>query len=260
MSNRRSLALALTLGLGVAGTAGAQSTGTIGMGGAGIAMPDPLLTGRENPAFLGVVSGRGFRMHLIDFGLEVGNSSFSLADYTEYNGKALTEQDEDDILAKMGDEGLQLAAAAEAGPTFAMGPVAVGARGVGYGGGSIPREVLELVFDGNTVGETVDFTNASGGGWAAAEFHAAYGRAIPVDAIGGETTVGVRGRYLQGLAYASVIEASGQIVTEIDSLYGGVRWRCSRPPVDRATRSTWAWPTIAARGTSASGSRAPWPG
>ncbi len=213
-------AIGATLATGAADPAHAAGTHAQGMGGAAIAVPDPVLSGRDNPAFLGVAGSRGFRMTMFDVGLALGNSAFSLDDYTTYNGATLTEEDEDVILDSVGDEGWTLGALAEgSGPTVAFGSIAFGARAIGYGGGRIPREVLELVFDGNVLGESVDFSSATGGGWAAAEVHVATGFDLG-HRYGGSTGVGVRARYLRGLWFAGVIHSEGRITTAVDSLYG----------------------------------------
>lgn len=212
------LGLATVLSTGEARAAGGARA--LGLGEAVIAVPDPMLLGRDNPAFLGVASQRGFRFSLFDIGAEAGNNSFSFGDYTRWNGAALTEADEDEILSRVNGELSASGRGIGYGPAFAYGPVAITARGVGRGGGRIPEAVLEVVFDGNTTEPVTDFSSAGGGGWAAAEVGAAYGHSLGDVIAGGETMVGLRASYLRGIAYAGVTHAEGQLVTLPDTLYG----------------------------------------
>lgn len=199
----------------------ADGTHSLGMGEASIAVPDPSLLGRDNPAFLGVVRDRGFRMGLVDLGVQTGNTAFGLSDYNKYNGATLTEDDEDAILELIGEDGWYVSGrAVGGGPSFGYGPVSVSFRGVGAGGGRIPREVLEIIFDGNQVNQTVDFSSAGGEGWAAAEGAVAFGYGLDDRIPGGETAVGGKLRILRGLAFAGILHSSGQLVTSPDTLYG----------------------------------------
>jgi hypothetical protein len=209
--------------LGGSDALAAGSARSLGMGESSIAIPDPMLLGRDNPAFLGVASHRGLRLSLFDVGAELGNNAFSVGDYTRWNGATLTEADEDEILSRVDGEWSVAGRAIGYGPAFAYGPVAITMRGVGRGGGRIPESVLEVVFDGNTIEEVTDFSAAGGGGWAAAEIGAAYGHSLGGVLAGGETSIGIRASYLYGLYYAGVIHAEGQLVTLPDTLYGSAR-------------------------------------
>ncbi len=204
----------------VASGAEASSRST-GMGGARIAVPDPALLGRDNPAVLGVMAPRGFRLNVFDISATGGNSAFGVQDYVRYNGAVLTEADEDEILSRLGDGGLEISGGARGyGPGFGFGPFAFSARAIGAAGGRVPKSVLELVFDGNSLDEPADFSAAAGGGWAAIEGALAYGHPLDDLITGGETTAGLRARYLYGLYVAQVTHASGRVVTTIDTLYG----------------------------------------
>jgi hypothetical protein len=199
----------------------AGGTHSLGMGEVSIAVPDPALLGRDNPAFLGVARDRGFRLGLMDIGVQTGNTAFGLSDYNKYNGAALTEADEDAILDLIGEDGWYVSGrAVGGGPSFAYGPLAVSFRGIGSGGGRIPREVLEVIFDGNPVDETVDFSSAGGEGWAAVEGSVGFGYGLGDQIPGGETAVGGKIRVLRGLAFAGILHSEGRLVTSPDTLYG----------------------------------------
>lgn len=194
----------------------------LGLGGTVIAVPDPSLVGRDNPAVLGIVWARGVRLSLFDADVALGNGSFSLSDYQTYNGAVLTEEDEQEILSKVGPGGLEFGGAVSGhGPTLAVSGFALGARGVGSGGGAIPRDVLELIFNGNAIGETVDLNQTNGGGWAGVEVSGSTGFSLGDRFLTGETTVGIKARYIKGLYHAGVRNAQGAIVTQADSLFGG---------------------------------------
>jgi hypothetical protein len=195
----------------------------MGLGECAIAMPDPALVGRDNPAFLGVARERGLRVSLFDVALAAGNDAFSLTDYSTYNGATLSEDDEDDLMAKLGDDGLVVGGAGVGyGPSFAWRALAITTRASGGGGGRIPRAVFDLVLDGNTVDETVDFSEATGEAWAAAEVGFAMGMAIGGIA-GGESSIGARTRAVRGFYYAGVRSAEGRLVTLPDTLIGSAR-------------------------------------
>ncbi len=192
-----------------------------GMGGACVAVPDPALLGRDNPATLGIADNRGFRLNLFGAAVELGNSAYGIADYNRYNGATWSEADKAEILARLGDDGLELSGLGRGfGPGLGVGPVAVSMGAVGMAGGRIPAGVLELLLEGNPVDEAVLFDGAAGGGWAAIEGAVACGLSIGERVAGGETTVGLRARYLHGLYAAGVTHASGRVVTTTDTLYG----------------------------------------
>ncbi len=171
-----------------------------------------------NPANLALSSGNNFSFELFSVGADISNNSFSLSDYNSYNGEYLTEADKNDILSKIPENGLQ--GSGETGISalsFSRGQIAFGITGHADGKASIDKKILELVFNGNTIGDTMDISNAYGTGIARMDFNLSYARELK--RLGwGVVNWGINLKYIYGLRYANVEEASAYVATTLSGI------------------------------------------
>ena len=145
---------------------------------------------------------------------QLNNNSFSLSDYNKYNGAHLSQADKDDILSKVPEAGLRGNAESGASAlTVSTGSFAFGVTAVGDGRISLDKQVLELMLNGNVPGQTIDVTDAFGDGVAYADFNLSYGAKL-TSASWGDINWGANVKYIYGIAYANVEDASASAVTE----------------------------------------------
>ena len=145
---------------------------------------------------------------------QLNNNSFSLSDYNNYNGEHWSQADKDDILSKVPETGL--CGNAESGASalaVSTGSFALGVTAVGDGRISLDKQVLELMLNGNVPGQTINVSDAFGGGTAHADFNLSYGAKL-MTASWGEVNWGANIKYIYGIAYANVEDANASAVTE----------------------------------------------
>ncbi len=177
-----------------------------------------------NPALLALFPER--RVELFSLRAGLGNDSFTLREYAQLNGSAWDEEDKQSILSAIEDETVELAGEASvraAGVSF--GPWAVATETRGASRMAVPKQLLELMLYGNTVGETFDVDGSSAEGAAFTELRVSL--ALPAAGILGRAAaplgdwcVGVSAKMLKGWAYGRLLEAEGGVTTTVERLYG----------------------------------------
>ena len=171
-----------------------------------------------NPANLGLPDKPGTQLQLFAFGSTLNNNSFSMSDYEEYNGAYLSESDKRKILSKIPSEGLEFRGnSAASALAFTYGPLAVSTTVEAAGTGTLSKDVVDLAFFGNKIGETVSIDNADAEGLAHGDLNLAYGRRIK-SYDWGDIAAGVNLKYIYGIACIDVSESSGSATTEIDGI------------------------------------------
>jgi len=166
-----------------------------------------------NPANLGLSDRPRFQLQLLSAGSSINNNAFSLDDYTRYNGEDLSEADRRDILAMIPSEGWEFrGTVAAATLSLAAGPLVLSATGEGAATGTLPREIVELVFFGNTMGETVTAGLAEGEAVAHADINLAYGYRFG-EYGWGELAVGINLKYIYGIAWFDVGRSETSLTT-----------------------------------------------
>lgn len=217
--NKRLVLLVLILAVVTGKAQGVVDARSLGMAGSNLAITEGAESINGNPATLARKSNFSFELHLFSLHLMAANNSFSLKDYDRYltTGDSLTRQDISDILAKIPDSGLRTDAIFGA-KTFGFytRPFALSVTGMGGGFGVIPKAAAEIPFNGNKNVESYSFDDLDGLGWAAASLNLGLG--IPLTKYVKDRfdffSVGVAFRYIVGLQYAEVMNASGNLVTE----------------------------------------------
>jgi len=167
------------------------------------------------------------RLELLGLSGGFGNSSFSMRDYGRYNGSTWDQGDKDEILAAIDGDGLRFRGTARAGamgfslPGFAF---STGTRAASSA--AIPKPAIDLLLNGNTVGETFSLEGAEGEAIAFTEFRLSYARRIEdlVPALAERMVgwcVGASAKLYQGWAYGELLEATGGVTTTTDVITGG---------------------------------------
>jgi hypothetical protein len=166
-----------------------------------------------NPANLAFDDNDSWSLEFFSAGLEMSNNSFSFKDYNTYNGAHLSQSDKDDILSKIPDAGLEGAVQTGASALcMSFGNFAFGVTGNGDGSVNLDKKLVELMFNGNAIGDTVNVTDAFGTGVAHVDFNLSYGAKL-MQTKWGVVNWGVNFKYIMGVAYADVEEAEGVLIT-----------------------------------------------
>ncbi|MCB1184516.1 hypothetical protein KDM41_13890 [bacterium] len=223
--DRRRLGIALVVtGLSLAGlliAATAEAQGVVrawGMGGAGTATARGLEAVGYNPANLAF--SEGTTVGLAAAAADVHNNALSLDRYNEITGQYLDSTEKARLLDDIPASGLQLDADLSASALgFQTGPFAVSFSGLGAGQGNLDRDYFDLVLNGNQLGETVDFSNTWGEGYAVGSAAVSYGLMLREGATT-RLSAGVNARYLHGIYEMHVTDAYGTLTTGLNDIAG----------------------------------------
>ena len=219
------LALAAVIGLSFStadkllyGQSGISNARSVAMGGAYTAIARGVESPSWNPANLGLSGKNKYHFNLVSVGLGLNNNSFDKNHYDLYNGKSLTSEDKQNILASIPAEGLRFDLGTEVQAMgLAFGPLAFNASGFAVSDLSFSKEILDLVLNGNEFGRVYNIGDTGGEGWAASSFGVSLGMPIIKNA-NFEFAVGGSIKYLRGFAYAKVKEATTTMSTDFDGL------------------------------------------
>lgn len=176
-----------------------------------------------NPATLAQIRDFNFELHLVSAHFMVNNNSYSLNEYNKYftDGDSLTSEDIEDLLSTIPEKGLKgnfnLGAKTL---SFYARPFSITLGGVGNGFLNIPKDVFNFPFQGNTVVRQHSFDNMEGEAWSAGLVEFAIGLPITqwTPSQFDFASVGLSARYLVGIEYANIENASGSIFTTDDYL------------------------------------------
>lgn len=184
-----------------------------GMAGAYTGLASGVAAAYYNPANLGLASHRQSELSLAGMGLNVSNNSFTLEDYNKYTGATLSTSDKQDILDKVPVDGLILSADAEVSASgFSQGQFALTFTARGAGEANLGYDLLDVLLNGNTLGDTVSLNGMYGSGWS--YLSASFSFGAPVYTLGTrQLALGATFHYLRGLYYGEVTRAEGGAVT-----------------------------------------------
>jgi len=211
---RALLALGLVVSLAFTANAeGISSARSVALGSGGICLAKGIDASRFNPANLGFSSYRVRGMELVGFGADISNNSFTLSDYNKYTGAILTDEDKEYILEKVADEGLKLNVDAEATAlAVSLGSVVFGVSGNGIADVNLNKDILELILNGNTFGDTIEITGSYSEAVAYGSAFISIGRPIYKSASR-EVAVGATIRYLYGFGVERIVKLEGLAAT-----------------------------------------------
>ncbi len=203
----------VTLLSGVALAAGQSSARSMGMAGAYMSLASGVDAARYNPANLGFRQYRQNGLELVGMGVNIANNSISLGDYNRYTGTILTDADKQELLDKVPSSGLNLIADMEASAlSFAYDSWVFSVRGVGIADVNLSKDIVELVFNGNTFGQTIDLTGSYSDAVAYVSTGLSYGRLI-TEIDHRPLAVGGTFKYIKGIAVEEIRELTGGVTT-----------------------------------------------
>lgn len=198
---------------------GMSNPRSVAMGGAYTALARGVDAPAWNPANLALKSTKKYDFNLISFGFGFHNNSFNKSHYDLYNGSYLTEQDKQDILASIPAEGLRGNFDTEV-QAFGLcfGNVALTASALGSSDFLLSKDIADLVLNGNQLDRVYEIGATDGEGYGVSSVALSVG--IPVSQ---KFAIGVSAKYLRGLVYGKVVQASSASYTDIDGLHGSGR-------------------------------------
>ncbi|RMF62829.1 MAG: hypothetical protein D6743_11655 [Calditrichaeota bacterium] len=213
----------------VSAQSGISNARSVAMSGAFTGLARGVEAPAWNPANLALTARRKYHLNLFSFGVGFHNNSFSKKQYDLYNGAFLTEQDKLDILASIPSDGLRVDLGTEVQAMgISIGNFALTASALGASDFSLSKDIVDLILMGNDLNRTYDVGATSGQGFGVSSF--AFSFALPVKLAGFHRfAFGASGKYLLGLVYGEVKEASSSVSTDIDGVHGN-----GRVVIDRA--------------------------
>lgn len=190
------------------------------MGGSITSLAKGVDAARCNPALLGLVAHQQRGVELFGLGADIHNNALTLDDYNTYNGEYLTAQDKQDILAKVPTEGLKAALNVDASAlSIALGSAVISVEGVADADLNVSKDIVELMFNGNTIADTIDLDGSFSDAVGYVAVGLSYGR--PVYTLGTrQVSVGATVKYVRGLGIEQMIEHTGSLSTEATGFAG----------------------------------------
>lgn len=189
-----------------------------GMGGAGTAASRGLEAVAYNPANLAF--SHGTTVGLAAAAVDVQNNAISLDRYNAITGQYLDSADKAQLLGDIPEGGMRLDADVDASAFgFQTGSFALSFNGTGAGRGNLDKDYFDLILNGNQLGQTLDFSNTWGDGYAVGSAAVSYGLVLARGA-GSQLSVGANARYLQGIYETHVDEAYGTLTTDLSQIAG----------------------------------------
>ena len=215
-----SLVVALLVSFSSAIAGDLSSARSLAMAGSMTAMATGVESARFNPANLGLTSSGRMQLEIATLGLNLSNNSFTLDDYNTYTGATLSESDKATILGKIPKEGLNIKADAEASAmSLSLGRFVFSVSGVGAADANLNREIVELMFNGNTFADSVIATGSYADGIAYGQAGLSYGRLLYK--LGErELAVGATAKYIRGIGYEEVIKLEALASTQANGFQG----------------------------------------
>lgn len=189
-----------------------------GMGGTGVATARGLDAVSYNPANLAFSDG--FSIGLAAAAIDVHNNAISLDRYNEITGSYLDTADKEQLLGDIPDSGFKLDGNVEAS-VFGLqtGSFALTFNALGAGSGNLDKDYFDLVLFGNELGESVDFSNTEGEGYALGSAALSYGGVLRTGEQS-RLSYGLSAKYLYGVYEMHVENAYGNMQTTMDEISG----------------------------------------
>jgi hypothetical protein len=216
------LALWLSPSIGVTG--GLSSARSVAMAGAYTGLAAGVDAARYNPANLGLSEYRQYTIEIVGAGANVSNNSFTLGEYNRYSGAILSDADKRDILSKVPQDGLNVAADIEASVlSVSRGPFAFSIEAVGLADVNVSKDIIDLILNGNSFRDTISVAGTYSDAVAYLGFGLSYGREV-YTAGTRELAVGATLKYLRGLGVERAVDMEGLIATHTTGLEGDGRF------------------------------------
>lgn len=192
---------------------GLSSAQAVAMGGSFMGLAKGVYAPLYNPANIGLSDYRQFGIEVAGVGARISNNSFSLADYNNYSGAVLNEDDKSAILGKIPSDGLKINADIEARAlALSLGSVVFSMSGNAATEVNLGKDALELFLRGNGLNDTFSLDGMYSEAIAYATAGISYGASIYKLGTR-QLAVGASYRYIRGIAYEKVTELRGGVMT-----------------------------------------------
>lgn len=173
-----------------------------------------------NPANLGIPDN-DMTFNLIQISSDVRNNAFDLGYYNDLMGKYLNEDDEQEFLDKIPDDGLSLNVNAGVHLPFSLSiwKFGMAINTVAHSSVNLSKEYFKIALTGNEIGETYTFEDNQGSAVAFAEIQLGYGDRIPMEKISSSFADlppiygGVSLGLIHGLAYGEILDFTTEFST-----------------------------------------------
>ena len=170
----------------------------------------------QNPATIALRTWYNFELNLASAAADFGNNSIRKEQYDAYfteENYFLTQENRDDILSVIPEDGLDAGASAGIlGLAFFAPNFSLSVSGEALGSVTVPRDAVELMFNGNAdEGRTYSFDGTDGIGAGMVSFRLSGAYPIPVDKRSPLrfAALGMTVKYIVGLGYGEIIDFSG---------------------------------------------------
>ncbi len=188
---------------------GHSSARSMAMSGAYTALAQGVDAVHNNPANLGLRERRQTGLELVGVGVHVNNNALTLDDYNNYTGALLTSSDKEYILGKIPAEGLELSAEVEAtAMSLSLGSTVFSITGVGAVEVNMNKDILDLVLNGNTMGQEISMTGTHSDAVGYVQSGLSYGWSV-YSKGDRQVSLGATGKYIKGLAVEQIVELGG---------------------------------------------------
>ena len=187
-----------------------NSTRALGLGGAYTTLSRGFESSSWNPATLALRHAPGFTLGLPEASIEFGSTDLGFSDFRKYADKFLTQQDKNDILAKI-DTALGVRTIAGAMPFgLSIGRFAASFSVAGDMDARLGKDAVDLALNGNATNPARIFTAAGsrGSGWSAATAALSYGMPLVTLPALGRISVGVTAKRVWGIGLGRGNETS----------------------------------------------------
>ena len=200
-----------------------------GMGGAYLTQAPGVEAVRWNPANLGLRDTPEASLLFAAFGFGVSNNAFNQTDYNLYNGAKLSAADKVAIMQRLPASGWNFNASTSfdvLGASYRNFAFMLGIEAASEA--NLPRDVVDLVLNGNALNRSYDFAGAQGSGFALASLGVAYGHALKLPRKSVQLAIGGTVKYLHGLGLIEMTEANGYALTTPAGISGEAKAQARR--------------------------------
>lgn len=198
----------------------AQSPLSLATAGASLGLSGGVEALQANPAHLGMPQASWVELRILGVGAGVHSNGLGVDDYRRYNGATLNDNDKQDIMSQVPDDGFSLWSEGSASAlAVRSGPWGLAVSGLGSARGNLDREAIDLILNGNGDRPDWSFSNTEAFGLASWQIALSHGRKI-FDLANGPVYAGVTAAYVRGLYLASANQVRADLATQTTGLTG----------------------------------------
>jgi len=179
---------------------------SIGLAGAYVGLAKGVDAPLWNPANLGLSPEGRLSVTIFNFGVSVFNNSFSKQQYEKYNGAYWSENDIEDILNSIPNDGMKLSFdGAGQIASFSSGRIAFSIEALVESKVKLVKDFFDLVLYTNTNKSEHIFDDCEGEAWGIMSYNLSGALPISVPYFQ-QFSIGATVKYLQGMGYFKIME------------------------------------------------------